>query len=338
MSTRAAVCALAGIFLLSGCGRYTEFTLPALPGGDPKLTFTFEALPNPVIARGDGWERGDVLNPSVLRSAGLLMNLYSGFDGQTWHTGLASSVDGQEWARKGKVLSPDGQTWEADYIAANGSALAFEDRFWYWYVAGIKQRPQIGLARSSNCLRWQKESGPVLEPGPYMSWDELGVADPYVIRIGSYFYMYFLGQDRARQQRLGVARSLDGVRWEKLRANPILELGEGQTFDESGLGEPAVWSSHGFYWMLYTGRDIHENRRMGLARSTDGVHWTKLPAVFPGSQPWDAKVICDPSVLVEGDTIRIWFGGGDEASPDENLHGQIGYGVLRSHTIADQSH
>jgi len=67
---------------------------------------------------------------------------------------------------------------------------------------------------------------------------------------------------------------------------------------------------------------------MGLARSTDGVHWRKLAAVFSGAHEWDSKVICDPSVLVENGEIRVWFGGGDVASPDENLHGQIGYGTL----------
>jgi predicted GH43/DUF377 family glycosyl hydrolase len=169
----------------------------------------------------------------------------------------------------------------------------------------------------------------VLEPGPYGSWDEYGVADPCVVRIEPYFYLFYLGQDRARRQRLGVARSTDGVRWEKLRANPVLELGGAGAFDENGLGEPAVWNSHGFYWMLYTGRDTAENRRLGLARSTDGVHWRKLPIVFAGSQPWDAKVVCDPTVEVAGGVIRVWFGGGDVASPDENLHGQIGLAILR---------
>ena len=70
-------------------------------------------------------------------------------------------------------------------------------------------------------------------------------------------------------------------------------------------------------------------RRLGLARSQDGVHWLKLPSVFAGSQPWDAKVICDPTVLVEGDTIRVWFGGGDIPGPDQEIHGQIGYATLR---------
>ena len=33
-------------------------------------------------------------------------------------------------------------------------------------------------------------------------------------------------------------------------------------------------------------------------------------------------------LVVEGDSIRVWFGGGDVASPDENLHGQIGIAKL----------
>ncbi len=26
--------------------------------------------------------------------------------------------------------------------------------------------------------------------------------------------------------------------------------------------------------------------------------------------------------------VQVWFGGGDVASPDENLHGQIGFATL----------
>jgi predicted GH43/DUF377 family glycosyl hydrolase len=126
-----------------------------------------------------------------------------------------------------------------------------------------------------------------------------------------------------------LARSRDGVHWEKLRTNPILELGDIGAFDENGLGEPAVWEAKGFYWMLYTGRDVHENRRLGLARSTDGVHWKKLPVVFAGTEPWNSKVICDPSVIASDTEVRVWFGGGNVARPDENINGQIGFGILR---------
>ncbi len=316
--------------LCGGCGKYEDFTLPALSGGDPRMTYRFEVRPGPVLSPGEGWEARDVLNPSVVLNPGVRM-LYSAFDGHTWYTGLAASDDGLRWQKQGKILSPDPQTWEGSYIAANGSALVVASKIWYWYVSGPEERPRIGLARSDDGRQWRKEPAPVLDPGPYASWDEMGVADPYVFRIEPYFYLYYLGQDRARRQRLGVARSSDGLHWQKLRSNPVLELGEIGAFDEAGLGEPAVWSSHGFYWMLYTGLDPRMRRKLGLARSTNGVAWEK-PDVFAGAEAWDSQAVCDPTVLVDGDSIRVWFGGGDVASRDANLHGQIGYAILRATT------
>jgi predicted GH43/DUF377 family glycosyl hydrolase len=305
-----------------------------LAGGDFSLTFRFEQEKEPVLGAGLGWDAGDVLNPSVVSIGGTLINFYSGFDGKTWRTGVALSTDGVRWQRQGMVLQPDPASWEGSYIAANGAATFREGEFLYWYAAGASGANAVGLARARGDARgpnaaWRKEDRPVLPRGPWGSWDEISVADPYVVRIEPYFYMYYLGQDRARRQRIGLARSLDGVRWEKLRANPVLELGDIDAFDEMGLGEPAVWTSQGYYWMLYTGIDASVNRRLGLARSTDGVHWAKLPAVFSGSEAWDSKVVCDPTVDVAGDVVRVWFGGGDVASRDENLHGRIGYGVLR---------
>ena len=328
---------LALALLLSGCGRYADFTLPVLRGGDVNMTYTWEPQATPVLERGSGWESHDVLNPSVVwrarplpdgRSSELL-NLYSGFDGRTWRTGLAASEDGLHWQKQGMVLGPDPQTWEGSHWVTNGAALFDAGELRYWYQAGPREVPRIGLAHSTEGRTWSKEPAPVLATGPRSSWDERGVADPYVIRAGAWLYLFYLGQDRAQRQRLGVARSRDGVHWEKLRTNPILELGDNGAFDENGLGEPAVWIAKGFYWMLYTGRDVHENRRLGLGRSTDGVHWKKLPVVFSGSEAWNSKVICDPSVIATDSEVRVWFGGGDVAHPDENINGQIGFAILR---------
>ena len=297
---------------LTGCGRYAKFTLPEVRGGDPSLVFRFVAEPEPVIARD---EFRDVLNPSVVGR----VNLYSVYDGQ-WHTALGTSEDGVHWRKQGIVL----RAAAGSYIAANGSALSYGGQVWYWYETGTKDHVRISLARSADARTWRTEAAPVFDVGPVGSWDERAVADPYAIRIGAYFYLYYLGQDRAESQRIGVARSGDGIHWEKLRANPVVETDE----EERGIGEPAVWQSHGFYWMLYTVRDFAENRYLRLARSTDGVRWTKLAVRYKGTAAWNSKVICDPTVVVEGERILVWFGGGDVASPDENLHGQIGFATL----------
>jgi len=325
--------ALASLVILCSCGRYADFTLPPPEASGPHAPFIWEPANGTVLSRGSegAWDSVDVLNPSVVRLNGFYLNLYSGFDGHTWHTGLATSPDGVYWQKLGRALSPE--TGEGSYIAANGSALVSGNEILYWYVVGEPGSGKIGLARSKNGgLDWTKLPKPVLVPGPRGSFDERAVADPYVVRRGDRFYMFYLGQDRTARQRLGVARSSDGVIWERLRSNPILELGSPGSFDEMGLGEPAVWSSGGSYWMLYTGRDRAERRRLGLARSSDGVHWDR-DTTFPpaqGAQDWDREVLCDPTVeLTPEGFVRVWFGGGDAPAPDHGIHGQIGFAVLR---------
>jgi sucrose-6-phosphate hydrolase SacC (GH32 family) len=306
--------------VLAGCGRYGDFALPRL-AGERNITLRVRLDPQAVIER-DG--SSDVLNPSVVRLQSFL-NLYSEFDGRTWHTALAESSDGRNWSKKGRVLSPDPTTWEGSYIAANGSALVENGKWWYWYQSG-KGIPGIGLARSDDGLHWRKEPRPALEPGPRGSWDERGVADPYVLKLGSEYYVYYLGQNRARQQQIGVARSTDGLHWEKLLSNPVMEAPD----SGNGIGEPAVWQWKGWYWMLYTARSKTEQRTLREARSLDGVHWEQLGEPIRGTENWDREVVCDPSVVLDGDSALLWFGGGDKPRPDEHLDGQIGFGIIET--------
>lgn len=323
-----AAAVLAAVLALGGCRRYGEIRLPVLNEPAEAGSWHWTAHPAPVMSRGapGAWDSIDTLNPSVWTRNGLLWNLYSGYDGKTWRTGLATSADGLVWQRAGVVLSPDPHTWEGTYIGANGAVVYWQDGWLYFYQAG--DPPQIGLARSADGKTWTRLPHPVLEFGPRGSWDERALADPYVFLAGGRLFLYYLGEDRARQQLLGVASSTDGVSWTKLRSGPVLEPGEPGSMDENGLGEPAVFASHGSYWMIFTGRARNEVRRLGMARSRDGVHWERLPLVIQGEADWNSQVICDPTVEVTPEKVRVWFGGGDVAHPAENIHGQIGYGEL----------
>lgn len=322
---------LAALVLLAGCGKYEEFQLPVPANGPSIRGWTWKPSREPQLLRGDPGEFDsvDALNPSIVRFQGRYWNFYSGWDGRQWRSGLAVSDDGEQWQKRGPFLAPSRGTWEGDYIAANGAAVRFGSAFHYYYQAGSP--PQIGMATSSDGHTWTRLPGPVLPLGPRGAWDERGVGDPYVVAAAGRLYMFHLGQDRARRQRLGVAVSNDGVRWAKLRSNPILELGAAGDFDETGLGEPAVWQQAGFWWMLYTGRDRREWRRIGIAHSEDGVTWERMfnAPVIPTGSSWNSRVVCDPEVEPTPDgRIRVWFGGGDQPQPAENLNGQIGFGWL----------
>ena len=309
--------------VLAGCGRYGEFTLPPLPGPAPTpLAITLQ--PDPVfLPATTGWDSAEVLNPSVLLHDRQYWNFYSGYDGKIWHTGVATSPDGAAWTRRARILSPDPATWEQDYIAANGATLFRGNEFLTWYEGGGHEtEKRIGLARSTDGTHFRKEPKPVLDVGPYQSWDERAVADPYVFETNGWLYMYYLGQDRARRQRIGVARSQDGLTWEKLRANPVIEL------DEGNLGEPAIFIWKGRYRMLLTATGPDQHRRLVAYWSNDGIRWTREPGEISGTQSWDAIAVCDPTVVVEENRVRLWFGGGDSTRPDEGLHGRIGTGTI----------
>src|ERR1035438_6233384 len=132
-----------------GCG-YSDFRLPELAPAEPQVRYEWQPRDAPVLPHGapGDWDSHDALNPSVVRRGAGYYNFYSGFDGKTWRTLLATSADGLAWNKEGVVLAPEPLAGEADYIAANGSALFDEGGFRYWYQAGPKETPRLGLARS----------------------------------------------------------------------------------------------------------------------------------------------------------------------------------------------
>ena len=239
-----------------------------------------ESLEEPVLEAGGGWDSLDVLNPSVVAFHGLLYNYYSGWDGNTWRTGLAVSENGTEWEKEDHyLLDTRNDFWDNSYIAANGSAVCVDDRIYYYYQSldASDGRSKIGLAVSSDGRRFEERTDvPVLEPGRDKAWDSHAVADPYVIAFGGQYYMYYLGTDNVGVQRLGAAVSKDGLHWTKYQRNPVLDIGARGTFDENGLGEPSVIYKAPYFFMLYTGRNNKEQRNIGIAVSRDGVNFKKL--------------------------------------------------------------
>lgn len=292
----------------------------------------------------EGWDSSDVLNPSVILKDGIYYNYYSGWDKTAWRTGLATSIDGVNWEKynKNPILDIRENEWDNTYIAANGSAVLFQDKIYYFYQ-GISQGTtdsKIGLAVSENGKEFEERTKEaVLTAGESGAWDSAGVADPYVIEINGTLYLYYLGQDRLGVQRLGVAKSTNGKEWIKYANNPIMDVGVKGAFDERGLGEPSVIYRAPYFYMLYTGRDIKEQRNLGIAVSLDGVNWKKLSymgMIEQEENTWNSKVICDSTLIeTEDGEVMVWYGGGNIASPDENLNGRIGMFIISFDQVVD---
>ncbi|MDR1920110.1 MAG: T9SS type A sorting domain-containing protein [Tannerellaceae bacterium] len=154
--------------------------------------------------------------------------------------------------------------------------------FALWMAAGSSLRAQGP---------WVKyEQNPVLLPSA-QAYEQF-IGGPSVIREEGGFKMYYASTGTDGKGRILMATSSDGVHWNK-RAEPVLDVNPlAGAWDGFFLDCPEVLKDDTGYKMYYfaqPGEDPLQSA-IGLATSTDGVHWERHPAnpvLTPGDHPAD---------------------------------------------------
>jgi len=189
----------------------------------------------------------------------------------------ASSPNGPWTAYSGNpVLTGAGLLYAPHLLEEAGTYYIF------YSVTTGDPNPNIYYATASAVTGPYTKQGQVLAKGSAGAWDDLRVGEPSIVKVGSTYYMAFMG-DRAPEQsaeRLGIATaaSLAGP-WTKGGSNPILGVGSG--FDAYGVADPEIWYEGGRFWIYYTGLAGPTGVsffRTGLAYATDAVNgpWTRF--------------------------------------------------------------
>ena len=172
---------------------------------------------------------------------------------------------------------------------------------------------RIGYAESADGLHFRVDPRPVLEPAtPYEQGG--GVEDPRVVRIGATHYMTYTGYN-GHDAQLCLATSTDLRHWE--RRGVILPAYKGTwTTGWTKSGAIVPEKIDGKYWMYFLGTTPDKNDQMGLAYSTDLIHWTEATATpvlprRPGN--FDSRVVePGPSPIVTPQGIVLIYNGGDD--------------------------
>lgn len=152
---------------------------------------------------------------------------------------------------------------------------------------------------------------------------------PSVLRTGGEYRMWYsaYGTDAAGIEgwRIHYATSEDGIHW--TRHGVVLDRGASGSWEASGVAFPSVILRDGEYMMWYGGQSAGKYS-IGLARSRDGVHWTREranPVLFaePQRHAWESGGVVDPAVVYDAKKRRyvMWFNG---------IGQQYGYGVATS--------
>ncbi|MEZ5302213.1 MAG: hypothetical protein R3F11_16475 [Verrucomicrobiales bacterium] len=127
---------------------------------------------------------------------------------------------------------------------------------------------------------------------------------PDVHRVGGGWRMWYGGQGRDGHDRIHLAESRDGTRWEK----------RGVVLDNGGanhVNDPSVVRAGGQWWMFYTVAESAEDDAIAAATSMDGIRWEKRGVVLaPGAgEAWDSRKVGRPSALYDAGRFRLWFDG-----------------------------
>ncbi|MBC8422446.1 MAG: right-handed parallel beta-helix repeat-containing protein, partial [Chloroflexi bacterium] len=296
-------------------GGYASYTSPDSWTRDMALYETIiDGSANQTVL-GD-WDGEHIGSPVIISTGATLEMWYDGRDlTGSAQLGRATSSDEVNWTKDagnplfGSGASgawDEGSVWEPFVLLDGGT-------YEMWYTA---DGDAIGYATSTDGITWTRHPDPVLEGGPEGTWDEDGVSDPYVIKAGGTYTIWYESWTDTR--RIGCATSTDGINWTKCAANPVFEPGDPGDWDETAVHDPVVVLRDGTYHMWYRGTDPDWTWHVGYVTSPDGINWTRFltgPVLSATDGEWDEGSVGLGDVFFDGATYHMWYG----------ANSQIGY-------------
>ncbi|MCC7517745.1 MAG: hypothetical protein IT578_01020 [Verrucomicrobiae bacterium] len=130
-------------------------------------------------------------------------------------------------------------------------------------------------------LRWVRDpSNPILPPRPGSSCDSTRCMNPWVVRFGGEYRLYYSGGDEAGRQRICLAVAKAERPSDFRRLGVVLDLGKAGAFDANWCVLPLVRRFGDRWHLYYTGNDGTERglqsfRGIGLATSADGLRFER---------------------------------------------------------------
>jgi predicted GH43/DUF377 family glycosyl hydrolase len=220
-----------------------------------------------------------------------------------------------EWHRLSEtpIVSPQGDGWESAGTF-NPAVVMHNGKFVMLYRAQDKQgTSRLGYAESSDGVHFTRRPQPVLSPEAAYEKGG-GVEDPRLLKLGDTYYLTYTGYN-TKDAQLCLATSKDLLHWE--RKGVILPAYKGNWnvgWTKSGAIIPEKIDSK--YWMYFLGTSADKTDQMGLAYSTDLVHWTeatKEPVLPRRPGQFDSRVVePGPPPLLTQDGIVLIYNGADD--------------------------
>lgn len=225
------------------------------------------------------------------------------------------------WRRLGVIFKPDGSLpWARSHAALPAPIHIAGDRFRIFYSArDVEKRSHVGwvdIEVSEMPRVLDAATDPVLAPGEAGTFDDSGVGVGCIVADGGVFFLYYMGWNlglrSAWRNAIGLARTDDpGKQFERFSPGPILDR---SPEDPYTLSYPCVYRTGRGDWGMWYGSNLAPatgnsdmQHAIKLARSHDGVRWTRDGAVAVGFWEAGEYALARPSVTRVGDKLLMCF-------------------------------
>jgi len=241
--------------------------------------------------------------------------------------GVGSSVWAGERPQWASWISHGPSVWNGWTIAADPSVIRDGDRLQMAFTGFLPDpdRTVISQVVSEDGLNWESAAGsnpePVILDGEAGQWDEQ-VGNAFLLKADDHTLLYYTGYRQpgpgawVAEGHIGLAASTDGLKFERLFAEPVLSPTPGW-FDNDALFGPSVVWWENTAWMVYTGHcwtdcgTVGPGMRILGAVSNDGLTWAKHqgPVMDPDDLglDWAGAGVGEPEIIQGPDGLFYLF-------------------------------
>jgi hypothetical protein len=218
---------------------------------------------------------------------------------------------------------PRGAITEWDGTFTDPGAVLYHDGAFHMFRNGFRGWPatvQVGYVTSPDGYTWTKQGAqPVLTTKEVAYAGIAMLASSALVQDDGTWVLYFYTWESAKPPVTGgIGRATAAAPTGPWRPDPALVLTHGPAgaWDENQVLAPHVLRTDQGYLMYYSGIDRSGAQMIGMARSNDGVSWTKYddpattdarfaqsdPVLQPGpADAWDGRFVHQPRVAQTAD-------------------------------------
>lgn len=235
-----------------------------------------------------------------------------------WGIGIAESTDLTQWKPIGS-LSPAAD-YEAKGLCAPGALVRNDTIHLFYQTYGNDKKDAICHAWSVDGVNFTRNAtNPIFAPKAG-DWNCGRAIDAEVIFAkGKYFLYYATRTPDYVKQIVGVATAPAGTNFNRETWTEACDraiLVPEWPWEETCIEAPSVVEMNGTLYMFYAGAYNNRPQQIGLATSTDGIHWRKVsnkPFLANGDpEAWNYCESGHPHIFKDKDGQTYLFYQGNE--------------------------